>query len=199
MRKIIFFTALAFLCLNFYYIQLLHAQDLSNQKAKEITPIKPGQQLPNELWNFALTAISKHQEKQLFINDFRGKAIILDFWASWCGVCLKKMPELDSVFRQNSTSLQVLMINAESASAKRPAITTFIRRYLTERPDFKSPVMLYNTAFKPYLPFKTVPHYVWIGADGCVKGITGYEALTAENIERFLNGVEISLPSKIKV
>lgn len=29
--------------------------------------------------------------------EFRGRVVVLNFWASWCGVCAKEMPKLDAI------------------------------------------------------------------------------------------------------
>lgn len=35
--------------------------------------------------------------KQLSLNQFRGKFVLLDFWESWCGHCLFALPELNAL------------------------------------------------------------------------------------------------------
>lgn len=42
----------------------------------------------------------------------RGKTVIINFWASWCGPCRNEMPELEAVFRQfDPQELSVVAVN----------------------------------------------------------------------------------------
>jgi thiol-disulfide isomerase/thioredoxin len=35
--------------------------------------------------------------KPVHLSDFRGKVVLLNFWASWCGVCKTEKPQLDKM------------------------------------------------------------------------------------------------------
>ena len=57
---------------------------------------------------------------ELRLSDFRGQAVVLNFWATWCGPCRAEMPELQSIYDEHAAAgtLTVLGIDEmESADA----------------------------------------------------------------------------------
>lgn len=44
------------------------------------------------------------------LSDFRGKWVILDFWGSWCGWCIKGFPELKELYKNYKGELEIIGI-----------------------------------------------------------------------------------------
>ncbi|MGV3617295.1 MAG: redoxin family protein [Fimbriimonas sp.] len=40
--------------------------------------------------------------KAITLEDYAGKVVLIDFWATWCGPCVKAMPEMDKLFKRHA-------------------------------------------------------------------------------------------------
>ena len=51
-------------------------------------------------------------QKNLDLDDFKGKLILLNFWATWCAPCKEEMPSLDDLqSNSNFSNLKIFPIN----------------------------------------------------------------------------------------
>jgi len=63
---------------------------------------------------YAGLAFKDAQGADRTIADFKGKALLVNFWASWCVPCRAEMPALDALAgKYNSDSFMVLPINLD--------------------------------------------------------------------------------------
>jgi peroxiredoxin len=84
MRKVFVFVGMLMCMAN-----TLMAQDLDAKYATNLLPV--GTQVPD-----LIDALGdKHP-----VSDFRGRCVVLDFFATWCGDCRKDLPEMKKLFQK---------------------------------------------------------------------------------------------------
>jgi thiol-disulfide isomerase/thioredoxin len=106
------------------------------------------------------------QGASLAMASFRGKPLLVNFWATWCGPCVEEMPMLDVFYRQHAgNGVQVVGLAIDQPSA--------VRKFL-ERTPVAFPVGLAGlegTELTRSLGNDVggLPFSVLFGADGSVR------------------------------
>jgi thiol-disulfide isomerase/thioredoxin len=83
-----------------------------------ITPIKSiiAAEIGSVMPDCALTSLTDKQSYNL--QQFKGKVIYVDFWASWCGPCAKSFPFMNELSRDlKNKGLQVIGVNMDETPA----------------------------------------------------------------------------------
>jgi peroxiredoxin len=62
------------------------------------------------------------------LSDFRGKVVVINFWASWCVPCADEAPELEAAWRQYQPRGDVVFLGIAYAD-NGPRSVEFIERY----------------------------------------------------------------------
>lgn len=127
------------------------------------------------------------------MSDFRGKLLILDFWATSCASCIQAMPELQRLQERFRDRLQILPVSYE----KKQRVEAFLGRNPVGQ-ALRLPVLTEDTVLSKLFPHHILSHEVWISGEGRVIAITGPEYVNEQNIREALAGT-LRLPEKIDV
>jgi cytochrome c-type biogenesis protein len=66
--------------------------------------------------DFTLTDLNGKQWK---LSDLKGKIVLLNFWATWCGPCQSEMPEFQKIYERYGDGGDVVVLAVASASLER--------------------------------------------------------------------------------
>lgn len=49
------------------------------------------------------------------LSDLRGKIVVVNFWATWCGPCVYEMPMFQEMYEEYSSDLEILAVNNQES------------------------------------------------------------------------------------
>ncbi len=137
-------------------------------------PLKPGEPAPELSIERTIPGGAP-----LTVESLRGKLVIVEFWATWCGYCIEEIPRLNALSEQ-FPDVQFISVTDERASAVEP----FLARH-----PIRGTVALdrAGATFKAY-GVETRPRTVLIGKDGIHLATMHPAQLTAEVMADFAAG-----------
>lgn len=111
---------------NQSYENVVVEEDLpvsSNNAESAITGVQKGNAAPD----FELTTLNGDRVK---LSDFKGKKVILNFWATWCPPCKAEMPHMQNFYEKNKDNgIEIVAVNLTSVDKGQAAIESFVKEY----------------------------------------------------------------------
>ena len=120
------------------------------------------------------------------LSDFRGKPVVLNFWASWCGPCKREMPDFDAAYKKYGEDIHFVMVNlTDGYQETKDSASGFIANSGYSFPVFYDTDM---DAARVY-GVNSVPITFFINSSGAIV-LYGAGALTAENLEQGISAIQ---------
>jgi thiol-disulfide isomerase/thioredoxin len=117
------------------------------------------------------------------LSDYRGKWVLVNYWATWCPPCREELPELEVFYSNNQDKAVVLGVNLEDIDA------ASLREFVDEQ--FLSFPILHGdrTAVGVLGPVRGLPTSYLVSPQGQVVA-SQVGPVTAAGIQRFINNYQ---------
>ncbi len=100
-------------------LQKPSASEISKASAK--TGLQKGSMAPD----FTLTTLTGDRAK---LSDYRGKKVIVNFWATWCPPCKAEIPHIEEFYKENKdNNITVLAVNLTTAEKNKNDVQKFVK------------------------------------------------------------------------
>lgn len=114
--------------------------------------------------DFELSTLSGDEVK---LSDLKGKKVILNFWASWCGPCKAEMPHMQNYYEKNKDSANVEILAVNMTTQERRGIEGIEDFVDSHELTFPIPLDKEGSVIDAY-SVMTIPTTYMIGTDGTV-------------------------------
>ncbi|WON93787.1 TlpA disulfide reductase family protein [Sphingobacterium sp. UGAL515B_05] len=190
--KISSIILLLYICLFCHHIPL-YAQ--TREGNTEIKPLKIGETIPDELWKLPLKVVNDPTgKKEVTLEQYKGKLILLDFWGTFCTSCIAGFPKMKKIQEDNSDKLKILAISAE----QKERIAKFFNSAVGKEYTYINSTYG-DTKLDKYFPHQTIPHTVWISRDGKYVVPTNTYEVTQENIDAIYRNQPSTMLKKVDI
>jgi thiol-disulfide isomerase/thioredoxin len=137
---------------------------------------------PSQISKAAPDFIVRDGNSSIHLADYRGKIVLLNFWASWCVPCIEELPSLERLHREMPSIVVLAVSTDEDEAAYRQFLTDHNVDLITvDDPKARSST-LYGT-------FRWPESYI-IDRDGILRRkFVGPQDWTSPEIVKYLRGL----------
>ena len=158
-----------------------------------IKPLAIGDQVPE----IEFSDISNFEYPTAKLSNFKGKLVILDFWATWCSSCIAGFPHDDSLQQEFKNDIRIFLVNSKPTGDDMAKITSFFKKREARTGLINNlPLITADTVLYKYFPHSAIPHYVWISQTGHFIAATSSLEVNSKNIRNALTGQGFSVHLK---
>jgi cytochrome c biogenesis protein CcmG/thiol:disulfide interchange protein DsbE len=142
-----------------FLIGLLVVVGITLNKRQQGT-VQPGDSIPD----FALPLFSGYEyegNSEVKLSDFRGRVVVLNFWASWCKPCEQEAAELEETWKFYQPTGKVIFLGADYVDTE-PEARAYLKKFGITYPNGPDK----GTRISQLFRIRGVPETYFIDPDG---------------------------------
>ncbi|RAI93837.1 TlpA family protein disulfide reductase [Algoriphagus yeomjeoni] len=137
-----------------------------------------GDQIPSGI---EFSEVLQFDSDKLRLDDYRGKYVILEFWAPTCTASIASLPQLDAIQRKYGDRIAVIPVSV----FEEERVSLLLENYKSLQ-NLTLPLVVNSKRLLAYFPHFVIPHLIVLDPDGKILAITGMEDLTESNLNTLL-------------
>lgn len=121
------------------------------------------------------------------LSDYRGKVVMIDFWASWCNICVKAIPEVKEIYdKYSDKDFEIISVSVDHNEEEwKQALTAYSMNWVHVF-DEKAPSK--NNVSSIKYKVSGIPTVVIIDKDGIIRYLSYHNKIQIESvINQYLN------------
>jgi len=152
-----------------------------------VAAINVGDRVPEDFYTRQYKVYTNGKAVTTDLKHLKGKLVILDFWASWCGMCLTQMPKGEKLSQRYADTLAIVLVNTRHRRDDLQKIKKTYIETLSRIGGSSLPTVYDDEYLIRLFPHASIPRYVWISPRGTVLAITGHTFVNKELIDNVID------------
>lgn len=119
-------------------------------------------------------------------ESYRGKVVLVDYWATWCGPCLQELPNVKANYKKyHSKGFEVVAVNLDES---RKAVERFVAQEKLPWPQLfdEKKGTTWNHPMALYYAINSVPTAILVDKDGKVVSMHAHGEELSKQLEKLL-------------
>lgn len=124
---------------------------------------------------FAAAEMEMLDGTKVKISDKKGKALVLNLWALWCGYCREEMPHLDKWQKEyGNTNLEIISLDVGDQTTGAPEPVDAIKKYLADNKLEYTIARIGPDTYRQFIQLSkqtAIPQTVIVDRDGRLRNV----------------------------
>jgi thiol-disulfide isomerase/thioredoxin len=126
------------------------------------------------------------------VSDFKGKAVVIDFWETWCSPCLRTFPSLYRAISEYPNDFVVLAVNLGESDTDEA-----VKQFISEHPEYQFVWVRDHEGLAQTLNLPGIPYKIYLNRDGnYTKHELGLSGSDEKNYTNFVEFITSTAESK---